>query len=443
MTAEIALMNKEAIALAADSAVTMTTGSIPKIFPSANKIFTLSKYHPVGIMIYGSASFMGVPWETIIKIYRSRLCKKSFSKLDDYAKDFINFINNENNIFSESVQESFLKEWLASYFMYINKVISERVESKIKDAGQLDEDNIEQIITEIFENQYSLWEKAEMIPDIPDDFEAEIQRKYKSVFDELINIFFEKLPLLDKHKNQLRFMAGSCLSRFSSDLEGPTNTGIVIAGFGDTDIFPALFSYRLELIINNMVKYKVVHNNKIAHNMSASIIPFAQSEMVMAFMEGVDPRYKSVKDSLISKIFDKYPSIIVANIERYSEQEKQQLEKKLREASALLFDDLTSRLNEYKRKNYTDPVINVVAGLPKDELAKMAESLVNLTSFKRRVSPVSETVGGPIDVAIISKGDGFIWVKRKHYFAGELNPQFRENYYERCDNDGQLKEIDD
>ena len=34
------------------------------------------------------------------------------------------------------------------------------------------------------------------------------------------------------------------------------------------------------------------------------------------------------------------------------------------------------------------------------------------------------TVGGEIDVAIISKGDGFIWKKRKHYFKSELNPHF-------------------
>jgi len=58
MTAEIAIMNKEAIAIAADSAVTLREG---KIFTSANKIFSLSKYRPVGVMIYGNATFMGIP----------------------------------------------------------------------------------------------------------------------------------------------------------------------------------------------------------------------------------------------------------------------------------------------------------------------------------------------------------------------------------------------
>ena len=67
--------------------------------------------------------------------------------------------------------------------------------------------------------------------------------------------------------------------------------------------------------------------------------------------------------------------------------------------------------------------------LPKDELANMAETLVNLTSFKRRVSMSAETVGGPVDVAVISKGDGFVWIKRKHYFTKDFNPSFVTNYF--------------
>jgi hypothetical protein len=38
-------------------------------------------------------------------------------------------------------------------------------------------------------------------------------------------------------------------------------------------------------------------------------------------------------------------------------------------------------------------------------------------------------VAGPIDVAVISKGDGLVWIKRKHYFKPELNYHFFENYY--------------
>lgn len=67
MTAEIAVLNKTGVALAADSAVTIGTTGAQKVYNSANKLFTLSKYQPVGIMIYGGASFMGIPWENLIK----------------------------------------------------------------------------------------------------------------------------------------------------------------------------------------------------------------------------------------------------------------------------------------------------------------------------------------------------------------------------------------
>ena len=72
MTAVVAIMNKSGLALAADSAVTVTNGtggySSSKIYNTANKLFMLSKYHPVGIMVYSSAEFMQVPWELIIKL---------------------------------------------------------------------------------------------------------------------------------------------------------------------------------------------------------------------------------------------------------------------------------------------------------------------------------------------------------------------------------------
>ena len=62
--------------------------------------------------------------------------------------------------------------------------------------------------------------------------------------------------------------------------------------------------------------------------------------------------------------------------------------------------------------------------MPKQELALLAQELINLTSVKRKFSSGIESVGGPIDVAIISRIDGFVWVRRKHYFEPSLNPRY-------------------
>ena len=94
-----------------------------------------------------------------------------------------------------------------------------------------------------------------------------------------------------------------------------------------------------------------------------------------------------------------------------------------------MLDDIFRNIGIFKQINFIRPVIDAVTILPKEELAELAFSLVSLTSLKRRMSMEQETVGGPIDVAVISKGDGFIWIKRKHYFSTDLNPQFVPNYF--------------
>lgn len=73
MTAEVAVMNKMAVALAADSAVTVTRSGGRKIYNTVNKLFRLSEHQPVGIMVYGQSELMGIPWETIIKEYLKKL----------------------------------------------------------------------------------------------------------------------------------------------------------------------------------------------------------------------------------------------------------------------------------------------------------------------------------------------------------------------------------
>jgi hypothetical protein len=129
---------------------------------------------------------------------------------------------------------------------------------------------------------------------------------------------------------------------------------------------------------------------------------------------------------------------MVDNLPNLDDNNKNSLKDNLKKIRDELFKKFFENLTNYRRKNYIDPVISAVGVLPKEELADMAYSLVNLTSFKRKVSMDAETVGGPIDVAVISKKDGFIWIKRKHYFNKDLNPQFFTNY---CSNEytGEVK----
>ena len=78
-------------------------------------------------------------------------------------------------------------------------------------------------------------------------------------------------------------------------------------------------------------------------------------------------------------------------------------------------NEVTDNIRSMIRKNNIEPLMNSVMLISLHEMAFLAESLVNITSLKRTYSldGFQQTVGGPTDVAIISKGDGFLWVKKK------------------------------
>lgn len=428
MTAEIAIMNKNAIALATDSAVTTSGSSNQKIFTSANKLFALSKYHPIGIMIYGNAIFMEVPWETIIKIYRNNLRKKKFNTLNEYANNFIAFLNNGNPLFPNSIQEEYLSTSIHFYFNYIKNKIKKKIETIHAKDGKITDEMIEQIVSKEIEEYYEDWDRAENTSSIPKTFNKNIIKKYKIIIEEIIEEVFEKLPISKNHLNKLLKISGSFFSKFPDNIQNEAISGVVIAGFGEKEAFPSLKAFHVEGVVINKLKFEEQISAKIDYDTNASIVPFAQSEMVYTFMEGVDPLYKDIEESYLTRIFSEYTEKIVDNIKTNIDK-KNKLKEKLLNINNKIIKGYIKKMNDIRKEKYVSPITSVVSMLPKDELAAMAESLVNLTSFKRKVTLVRETVAGPIDVAVISKGDGFIWIKRKHYFKKELNPQFFENYY--------------
>jgi hypothetical protein len=70
----------------------------------------------------------------------------------------------------------------------------------------------------------------------------------------------------------------------------------------------------------------------------------------------------------------------------------------------------------------------ITEGMPLQDAIELAEFLVDTTIKYQRFSFDEKMVGGPIEIAAISKYEGFKWIKRKHYYSQELNP---EDLYER------------
>jgi hypothetical protein len=426
MTAEIAVMNKRAVALAADSAVTIQHRDGQKIYNTANKLFALSIQCPVGVMIYGNAELMNVPWETVIRVYQDEIGARKFDKLESYAKSFFSFLNRKNPLFPQVEQDKNFQRTVYFYFMQVRAEIDDAVREEIAKNGKAAQSKISELADGIVKKNFIAWKDAKKIKHFPKNHRQRITSQYRSDISFSFKKIFEKLPLSRPSISKLRKIA---IDIFCKDLFPDNSSGLVIAGFGEKETFPSVHSYQVDCVINNRLKYQKIDKkcSRIHFDNTAIVVPFAQEDVVFTFVEGTDPVYQRKVDAFVSKILRQYHDEIIGKL-NIKKIKKTKISKALLDFGRKAEKDFQSRLNEHRRKNHVSPLLAVVEVLTKDELAGMAESLVNLTALKRKMSLGSETVGGPIDVAIISKGEGLIWIKRKHYFKKELNPHFFAKY---------------
>jgi hypothetical protein len=61
--------------------------------------------------------------------------------------------------------------------------------------------------------------------------------------------------------------------------------------------------------------------------------------------------------------------------------------------------------------------------MPIQDAIELAEFLVHTAIMFSRFTPGPQAVGGPIEIAAITKHEGFKWIRRKHYFHSEFNPE--------------------
>lgn len=286
MTAEIAILNRSAVALAADSAVTIGSERGQKIFNTVNKLFTLSKYQPVGVMIYGSAQVMGVPWETAIKAYRKRLGGRCFPHLENYADDFLSFLNGNRQLFPPDDQQQYFKALVSAFYHRVDEDIRDRVKKQIEKAGGIAMAQTRRIVQTEITKHFDELKALPKLPRFTERFAYRLVQKFSRLLKKLREQFFQQLPLSAADRMKLRTMSGWIFIKNNPRVQG---SGLVVAGFGDKDIYPRLSEHMVDGVIENKLIHRPQRHVRIGVDTDASIIPFAQSEVVRSFIDGIDP----------------------------------------------------------------------------------------------------------------------------------------------------------
>ena len=431
MTAEVIILNSSGVALAADSAVTIGG---TKIFNTAIKLLALSKIQPVGIMVYGNAGLIGVPWETLIKLYRTQLKNTQMDKLEDYSDDFMKYITGRQDLFPDTLERQWVSSNLYFYYKALREELLKKVSPGLATGTPVSNEEVVKIFAALVDEKHKKFSAEAFTAGMDAAFEKKSRTHYLELFKEFQDGVFQSLVIKPETADQLNDL-GIFLHTRAVFSRG--TSGLVFAGYGESEIYPSVVNIELEGVIQGRLKYRLRKDKsrKITSNRDSFIYPFAQEDMVNLFMNGVNSQVLSHMQSALTDFIKGVPDLIKdENLKSETQtpaEIKDELLLNLRAKLGTYYQDF----GQHIRTAHITPVMNMVRVLPKDELAAMAEALVNLTAFKRKVTNTLETVGGPIDVAVISKGDGLVWVKRKHYFPPELNASFYKNYFRGIDND--------
>jgi hypothetical protein len=391
MTCEVAVMNRFGVALAADSA--LTVGNAEKIYHHAQKLFALKPTIPVGIMVSGSAELMGMPWEIVIRLYAQTLGDKRFDRLEQYAEDFFRFIESATSLFPESNQREWFRESVRAYWKSeILNPLSRQLKQSVCSSSQKTHKKLACILMK----ENDSWERDARLDTVDESRGESVLANYGSVLDELESQLFDHVELNPELRHALRMTVKHL---YSLQLFAPNaDSEIVFAGMGEAEPFPIMRQYEIGIITDGVLHWAIGTSASISREDSAIVVPFAQTDMIDMFYRGIDAGLDGILEAIVAKsIADE----LKQSSHKLTAKEMERVKKRFRKA-----------LNEQIDNKYARALITSVDALPRHDLAKMAEALINLTALRRHMTvDQKETVGGRVDVAILSKCDGFIWVK--------------------------------
>lgn len=224
MSVEIAIINKNAVTLVSNSKTIINR--------------QLSEIDPVGIMVYGNPYLMGIHWESLIYMYKDSLKDEFFPKVEDYANHFIEFLQENVHLFSEDSQDAYFYEKYSKFIINL----------KAKAQGKVE------VLQKLIEYTYEKLKKKDKI-NLFDVYkrEEEGESKYVQMLNDAIEHVFTEYDLGQYFKGMLFNIGRYIYSRGSSDNK---SSGIIIAGFGHSDLHPTIVAYEVDSVIDNMLIYR-------------------------------------------------------------------------------------------------------------------------------------------------------------------------------------------
>lgn len=413
MTSEVLILNKRAAVIAADSAITSSGGGQqPRYSKSATKIFDLTEHGGVAVAFFGNALIDLVPWELAIKQFRRHLGKNTFARSSNYLTALVEFLSGNQSLFPPELLIKFTEQQFDNALLQI-------VQFARTEDGKIFDVNLP------LPDRQAMWRAAAdglrqqlLSAGVMKSLSA---TNLDTVVDELL--WTERAGLQLNTVSDLDAINAKELAELAhrlrycrTDILLPS-AGLVVVGYGENEIFPSFHQIEVYGHVGGELAYKDVSEFQVTHAERAMIHPMARTSMIDMFTDGFGSSLQSIIEQASRRALRDVVSDLTANGIVIPAELSDGIANTRHEAFML----------EWRRENWAKnftPLISVIATLDVQEMAHLAETLLVLESLKERVTSPTEEVGGPIDVAVITKSEGLVWIKRKHYFDSQINMRY-------------------
>ena len=186
---------------------------------------------------------------------------------------------------------------------------------------------------------------------------------------------------------------------------------LVFAGYGIKEQLPSILECEVYGINRREILCQFVNGYEVSTpDKDVVIYSEGQPDIIKAYIDGViNTRTNSIIDGHIeilkNCIYELSPTLI----------------------SSLSEDDIREKMKmtiEKCKKESVDAWLSTIRDYSLQEMASLAENLIKATELHRKMMAEVEQVGGLIDLAIITKNDGFQWLNRKSWYEPSRGGQY-------------------
>lgn len=222
-------------------------------------------------------------------------------------------------------------------------------------------------------------------------------------------------PKLEDYVQQFKVFVDSEIiaSHIKNDvvLKENERTFLVFAGYGEDEAYPSIYQYEVTGINKSKLQWQLSGSANISGEQESNIFTSGQSDIIDAIELGIqnerigvirkrfqtlieDLLTQNLLDSLIGKI--DYPAI------------RQEVADLIRESG----------------KEHLHQHLEAIKQFDLQKMACLAENLIKATELHRKITFRQEGVGGLIDLAVITREDGFQWLNRKSWYEPSKGGQY-------------------